>query len=430
MKVEFWGARGSIPSSYTGTTKYGGNTACVEIRTRSNDLIILDSGSGIRRLGARIVKGGALDLLEESVEFIVEGVMKELDLVKSDGLQALEGTKPYKQEIHLFLSHNHWDHIQGFPFFIPAYIPGYKIHIYSLLKADHRLFDIFDGQMGLTYFPVSLKDMKSEIIFHEITEETIRINDTLVTSRYLHHPQGCLGYRVTCGEMSVVYATDNEHPENGMNERLLELAENSDVLIYDSQYTPDEYPMKKYWGHSTYEEGIKIVNECGTKWFVMFHHDPEHDDVFVDRMVEDAKKLFPNTMAAYEGMTITDYPCEPTEMREDPVGEDGDAEKPVTFETIDNALVIKSAPTLLSLAQPDVHAKVGRSLEKGIRDFNIDCSGVIWKSRFGLIALADLTKILKQSKGHIRLTGMNTELAKAARFSRFDFVAKIEKPQT
>lgn len=428
MKIEFWGTRGSVPSAHRDTAKYGGNTACVEIRTRSNDLIILDAGTGIRRLGAKIMQTAEpMDVLEETVEFIVENVMNDLNLQKAEGLRALEGSSPYKKEMNIFLSHNHWDHIQGYPFFIPAYMPGYKLNIHSLLKADHRLKDIFDGQMSRTYFPVMLKDMGAERNFIEIVEDTIRINDTLVTSRHLNHPQGCLGYRVQCGEMVVTYCTDNEHPETGLNPNILELAENADVFIYDSQYTPEEYPMKKNWGHSTWKVGIQAALEAGAKWFVMFHHDPAHDDAFMDQMLAEAQKEFPNALAAYEGMTITDYPTEPTESPDEDTGEEDAALVEPSIQTSGNDILVRPGATLLALANPAFRARFGAAIDTGARNLIVDCSGLAYTSRHGFIALADLSGEAKKEKGvHLTLKNMSPSIERLARITRFDAVAKFE----
>lgn len=425
MKIKFYGTRGSIPSSSRSTLKYGGNTSCIEVRTRSNDLIVLDAGSGIRRLGVRILKeSDETSFMEKDVEFIVEEMVRDLVEERSEGLRALEGSKPYKKEINLFLSHYHWDHIQGFPFFVPAYIPGYTINIHGQLKADHRLKDVFEGQQSKTYFPVYLDVMQAKKNFNEIVEDTVVIGDTLVTSRPLNHPQGCLGYRITCGEMTVTYATDNEHPEDGsINPNILELAENADVLIYDCQYTPDEYEMKKYWGHSTWREGIRIAREAGVSKLILFHHDPEHDDEFIGGMERKAREEFPNLLAAYEGLEITDFPCEPTEMP----GTGGDAAAAAAaVEPRDGAAMVRIGDNLRSLEADGFRDAFEAAIENGARKVTFDCAGAAGASRHGLIALADAVNLAQRRGADITISGAAGRLYSLLKTARFDIVSKLE----
>ena len=426
MKLKFYGARGSIPSSRPSTRKFGGNTACIEVRTRSNDLIILDAGSGIRRLGVTIMQDSdEKNLLEKNVEFLVEGLVQEMNMERSEGLRALEGSKPYKKEIHLFLTHYHWDHIQGFPFFLPAFIPGYTLNVYGHLKSDHRLMDVFEGQQSKTYFPVYLDVMQAEKNFYEIAEDTIQIGDTLVTSRHINHPQGCLGYRICCGEMVVTYATDNEHPEDGsMDPAVLELAENSDIFIYDCQYTPEEYPMKKNWGHSTWEQGVRIAREAGVKKFVLFHHDPERNDEAIARMEAEAREQFPNTMAAYEGLELVDFPCEPTEMPEiDPEAPQGESQLAISGHT----LLAGSGPALASLSRAPFRDDLSRALTNGVDNFRLDCSGVQTANRKDLMVLADLVDELNRRRIPVTLHGYNDALEHLLKITRFNITTKMKK---
>ena len=426
MKIKFYGARGSIPSPSRSTIKYGANTSCIEVRTRSNDIIILDAGTGIRRLGVQIIKDSdETTLMEKNVEFIVEEMVRDLVEERSEGLRALEGSKPYKKDIHLFLSHFHWDHIQGFPFFVPAYIPGYNINIYGQLKADHRLRDVFDGQQSKTYFPVYLDVMQAQKNFHEIVEDTIVIGDTLVTSRGLAHPQGCLGYRITCGEMTVAYATDNEHPEDGsINPNILELAENADIFIYDCQYTPDEYEMKKYWGHSTWREGIRIAREAGASKLILFHHDPEHDDEFIGDMERKARDEFPNLLAAYEGLEITDFPCEPTEMPEAGTGDEAAGDAGV--ESGDGAALVRIGENLRALESETFRTALAAALDNGARKVAFDCSQATSAARHGLIALADAVDLARRRGADVALSGAAERLHYLLKMARFDIISKIE----
>ena len=428
MKIEFHGTRGSIPTPSRRTQKFGGNTACIEVRTRSNDLIVLDAGTGIRRLGVNILQGdqAAIELMQ-AVEFTLESLAMDEHLERSEGLRALEGSKPYKKEIHLFLSHFHWDHIQGWPFFVPAYVPLFNISIYGHLKADHRLFDVINGQQNLTYFPVYLDIMQSKKNFIELAEDTVCVGDTTVTSRFLNHPQGCLGYRITSGEMTVAYCTDNEHPADGsINPNVLELADGADIFIYDTQYTPEEYKTKPGWGHSTYEEGVRIAREAGAGKLVLWHHDPEHDDKFMEDLERKARDLFPNTMAAYEGLVITDFPCEPTES---PAGDEAEATAAAQapdMHITPAAAVINPGATFLSLADPGFLARFGKALDQGLPPVDFDCAAVDFTSRHGLSALADLTGALQRRGVPISFSSMPDPVARMLHHTRFNLIASMQ----
>jgi phosphoribosyl 1,2-cyclic phosphodiesterase len=289
MKIKFWGVRGSIPSPGPSTVKYGGNTTCVEVASEKRT-IVFDAGSGIRPLGNELIKAGKLRL-------------------------------------HLFLSHVHWDHIQGFPFFVPALRPGNDIHIYGSEKADASLGEILAGQMEGPHFPVSIGQMGSKIHFHDIKDgATIQIKNrqhvlATVQNVRLNHPNGVVGYRLTEKKTgnTVVFATDTEHYDSGIDTGLVKLARNADLFIYDGQYTPKEYiggnglPSHKSWGHSTWMEGIKIADQAGVKRIIITHHDPMHSDAFIDKIAVQAKEYLKNRKTgqkrlkidwAYEGMTI------------------------------------------------------------------------------------------------------------------------------
>ncbi|RME85052.1 MAG: STAS domain-containing protein, partial [Planctomycetota bacterium] len=194
--------------------------------------------------------------------------------------------------------------IQGFPFFFFFFLPGNHFQFYGQFKMGGRLEESLRGQMEHAYFPVRLSDMQSTLEFHEILEETVEVGSSLVTSRYLNHPQGCFGYRIENRDGVVAYCTDTEHYEGKLDEKVLELAMDADILIYDCQYTDEEYPQKKGWGHSTWREGVKICEEAGVSQLVMFHHDPLHDDDFIFKMEKDAQTVFPNTIAASRDMVL------------------------------------------------------------------------------------------------------------------------------
>jgi phosphoribosyl 1,2-cyclic phosphodiesterase len=271
--------------------RYGGNTSCVELRA-GNHLIVFDAGTGIRDLGNHLIK-----------EF------------KSQPLT-----------IHVFISHTHWDHIQGFPFFLPAYEAQNTIRVYGPPGRDKSLDKILKIQMDSDYFPVELGSMSPNISVHEMRDD-VTIGELSVKQFYLNHPAMCLAYRVSDGRRSVVYATDNE-PYQGtlsaaterslqpsdfptyLDEKFVEFISQADLYIGEAQYTAEEYKEKKGWGHSPLESVVRFAVQANVKSFALYHHDPLHDDDFVDGMVQDARqliKLFGGTtecVGAKEGTEI------------------------------------------------------------------------------------------------------------------------------
>jgi phosphoribosyl 1,2-cyclic phosphodiesterase len=269
--VRFWGVRGSIANGGAEFAGVGGNTSCVEVRA-GNELIILDSGTGVRALGQTL---GA----DTRATFL--------------------------------FSHLHWDHIQGFPFFTPAYVPGNTFTLYGPGESGADLLAAMTRQMQPPNFPVTLKAMGAQLDFRTVKPGAeFEVGPARVRVAALNHPQGCLGYRISVGGTSVVYATDTEHPAPGViDPGVLDLARGADLLIYDSQYTDDEYegrcgPPRKGWGHSTIREACGLAEAAGVKRLALFHHDPSHDDRFVERKVGEARGWFPNVGAAREGMTV------------------------------------------------------------------------------------------------------------------------------
>ncbi|MBI4865286.1 MAG: STAS domain-containing protein [Candidatus Riflebacteria bacterium] len=263
MRIKFWGTRGSIPTPEPNMIKYGGDTACVEVRV-GKDVIILDAGTGLRKMGASLLTD-----------------------TEWDG------------KAHLLLSHTHWDHIQGFPVFAPIFQPGSELKIYGAFRADFRLDECLEGQMSNLYFPVKFRELPSKISFTEMIEETLQIGGARVSARALNHPQGSFGYRIDDGKNVVVYATDTEPLGDQPNTNLLELASGADILILDAQFTPEEYARsKKGWGHSTWKDCVAVATEAQAKTLILFHHDPYHDDDMIDSLVLEARNFFPNTMGA------------------------------------------------------------------------------------------------------------------------------------
>ncbi|MBX3228979.1 MAG: MBL fold metallo-hydrolase [Labilithrix sp.] len=277
MRITFWGVRGSIPSPGPDTVGVGGNTSCVEVRAGSA-FLVFDGGTGLRLLGKR--------------------ALKEMPFTA-----------------HIFFSHVHWDHIQGFPFFDPAFVPGNVIHLYGGNNVSRTLEETLAGQMDHPSFPVHLTEMGAEMHFHSVDgRKGIEVDagggtKALVRAAPGNHPNGVWAYRVDYNGKSVMYATDTEHYAV-VDHKLLKLAQGSDVLIYDSQYLPEEYSganggmPKLGWGHSTYEEAVKLAKAANVKQLVLYHHDPTQNDAAVAEKEKRARALFPDCQAAREGLVI------------------------------------------------------------------------------------------------------------------------------
>ncbi len=296
MKLKFWGTRGSIPTPGKGTVRYGGNTPCVEVRLRDNRLVILDAGTGVRELGEALMARG------ESVN------------------------------AHVLISHPHWDHIQGFPFFKPAFISGNELTILGAQSKDVTLRQMVADQMNQVYFPVQLNELKAKINFRPLREGTTPIFDAELASIYVNHPAFALGYRLDAGGHSLVYISDNEpfdrevarslknvekvitdkyaEGKGDPNQRIFDFARGADVLIHDATYTPEEYVNRVGWGHSHYLFTLKVAAEAQVKKLVLFHHDPSHNDDKIDEIVETCKKEIKtrnykfDCIAAEEGMEL------------------------------------------------------------------------------------------------------------------------------
>jgi len=258
FKVKFWGTRGSIATPGQATLRYGGNTSCTEVRCGDN-VLLLDCGTGAREAGIAL-----------SREFRGEPL-----------------------HVHLFVGHTHWDHIQGFPFFMPVYMPGNKFSIYSLRGSDKSLEKVFTGQMDSSYFPVDLTDMQSQLQFIELAGP-VEIGDAKVSHIYLNHPGLAIGFRIDYGGKSVVYLSDHEpywrlSGDNDHNRKLDreidEFAVGADFYIREAQYTEDEYAGKRGWGHGTWKDAVESAHAAKVHRLSIFHHDPMHDDEAVDRIV-------------------------------------------------------------------------------------------------------------------------------------------------
>jgi phosphoribosyl 1,2-cyclic phosphodiesterase/DNA-binding response OmpR family regulator len=285
MRITFWGTRGSIAKPGPTTLRYGGNTSCVEILSRSGTRIVVDCGTGGHDLGQR--------------------------LLASQG-NTTRG--------HILISHSHWDHIQGIPFFAPLFSPGNEWDIYGPKGLAQGIQNTLAGQMEHTYFPITLAQFAATIRFHDLVEGGFSIDDVRISARYLNHPALTLGYRFEVDGASLVYCCDHEPysaalgsgeaPIEGGDQRHSDFVRGADLVIHDAQYTASEYPARVGWGHSSGEYAERICRDAGVKKLALTHHDPLRDDDAIDRIVEAARRRLADqgssleVLAAAEGMTL------------------------------------------------------------------------------------------------------------------------------
>ena len=275
IRVKFYGTRGSTPICGPTYYQFGGNTTCIQMTDMElNRTAIIDAGTGIRALGK--------DILADEAN---------------------------RDNIIIVFTHFHWDHIQGFPFFAPAYDNTRKIYMLVLGKGRkmRNLRDIFAMQMQHVYFPVQLGSMGADFEFLQVdkTNETFEIagDEISITANRHQHPGGAYGYRFERKGKSIVVCTDIEHGDE-VDTNVVALARNADLLIHDAQYTTEEYETKRGWGHSTYDQAIQVAEMAGAKQLVLTHHDPEHDDDFLIAMEKTCRDSFSNCVFAREGMEI------------------------------------------------------------------------------------------------------------------------------
>jgi phosphoribosyl 1,2-cyclic phosphodiesterase len=270
IRVKIWGCRGSIACPTPTHLKYGGNTTSLQIEV-GGQTFLLDCGTGIRNLGQQMVKNNDV------------------------------------MHCHLLLTHTHWDHINGFPFFAPAFDPNRKLVIMAGHLMDKGgIKNIFEAQMEQPVFPIPLEAMQSKMEFVDFQAgEGLDIgisSKVKVSTAPLNHPNDATGYRFDYNGKSMCLITDTEHIPGEPNENILKLIEGADLVIYDSTYTEKEFIIKVGWGHSTWEEGIKLCKMAGVKRLGIFHHDPEHDDVFMDQVAEDSSRAWDGAFVIQEGM--------------------------------------------------------------------------------------------------------------------------------
>jgi len=269
FKIKFWGVRGSIATPSPRHIAFGGNTSCIEV-AMGGERVILDAGTGIRNLGHWFLK-------------------KE------------------QKKAHLLLSHTHWDHINGFPFFSPAFRKDRHFTIMAGHLIDKQgIKAVLSGQMANPTFPVPLEVMGSKMDFEDFRAgDKFTLGRSIkVTTSPLNHPDGATAYRFDYRGKSMCYVTDTEHVIGKPDQRILSLIEGADVVVYDSTYTDEEFTGKMGWGHSTWQEGVRLCRAANVRMLIIFHHDPDHEDLFMERLESEARQMWPNALVARENMRI------------------------------------------------------------------------------------------------------------------------------
>lgn len=269
FKVKFWGVRGSIACPGANHIQYGGNTSCIEVSC-GGERLILDAGTGMRNLGHWLMR---------------------------------KNTK----HATILMSHTHWDHISGFPFFAPAFKEDYSFDVMAGHLGDGlSIKDVFSGQMTHPFFPVPLEVMNAKMNYHDFKAgDSIDLSSRIhIKTAPLNHPDGATGYRIEHRGHSVCYVTDTEHVVGKPDENVLALIEGADLVIYDSTYTDKEFESKIGWGHSTWQEGVRLCKAANVKSLAIFHHDPDHEDRFLDQLEADARTLWSGAFLARENARL------------------------------------------------------------------------------------------------------------------------------
>jgi phosphoribosyl 1,2-cyclic phosphodiesterase len=292
MRLRFWGTRGSIAAPGPGTNRFGGNTSCIELTTGAGARLILDCGTGARMLGNEMI-ANANGAISASI----------------------------------LLTHTHWDHIQGFPFFAPLFAPGNHFDVYGPEGCHLSLHDVLSGQMEHHYFPVELDQLAARITYKDLVEGNHQIAGLKIAAQRMNHPSPTLGYRIEAPGATVCYLSDHEpYSENVWREgaepgrfesildpgdrRHAEYMRGADVLVHEAQYTPEEYPAKRHWGHSTFAYVVELAAVAGVRRLFLTHHDPSHDDAVVAEIEQRARRLARDLKSnlevscAYEGCEV------------------------------------------------------------------------------------------------------------------------------
>jgi phosphoribosyl 1,2-cyclic phosphodiesterase len=281
LTVTFHGVRGSTPCDGEHLARYGGNTSCVALEREGEQPIVFDLGTGLRNYGTQ--------------------------LIEEDRAQGFQGT--------MLLSHLHWDHVQGLPFFVPLHIPGNVVDVYGPRQQDGPLGEVFEGMMRPPYFPIRPDQLEGAVMFQDAGDDDFAVHDAKVRSRWIRHVGPTLGYRVDWHGVTVAYLSDHGQgcgvgqSDDFIPDEVLELCDGVDLLIHDAQHTPAEFEMKRHWGHCTVDYALHVAKESGAHTVALFHHDPAHGDDEVDRLEREAQDRSAandgaEVVAAAEGMVL------------------------------------------------------------------------------------------------------------------------------
>tara|TARA_B100001996_G_scaffold380958_1_gene369433 strand:+ start:442 stop:1290 length:849 start_codon:yes stop_codon:yes gene_type:complete len=271
--IKFWGVRGSNPTPDKDKMQFGGDTSCVEIRTENNELIILDMGTGLRNLGKKIIEDNT-----------------------------------YPNEINIFLSHYHWDHIMGFFYFAPLYDSKFTINIHGY-NAKTPMEDLSNALINKSFWPVDEEEYKAKINFIELDKTTnepklVKLNETAIYYSIHPHPNGANSFKIETNNKKIVYITDCEHPEGKLNPNVVRISNESDILIHDSHYTIRDLINHKGWGHSSWKQAVDVSITSNTKKLILFHYSPDYNDEQINEIEKNAQKKFVNTIASYQELLI------------------------------------------------------------------------------------------------------------------------------
>lgn len=268
LTIEFWGVRGSIPTAEEDKLNVGGNTPCVAVWYGREPPVIIDGGTGLRLLGSHLASRDSVPL-----------------------------------KASLFFSHFHWDHIQGLPFFEPLYSEHTELNLYSGVGAE-TFKEILEGQMSRPYFPVPMSAARARCEYGHVSREGCRVGSLKLHPVHLHHPGDATGYRIDSPAGSLIYISDHEHGVARIDDAIVEQAAGADLAIYDSHFTPDEYPHFRHWGHSTWLEATRLANRAKVNQLVLFHHKPSRTDEELSVILEEAQREFAGTLLARENRPI------------------------------------------------------------------------------------------------------------------------------
>jgi phosphoribosyl 1,2-cyclic phosphodiesterase len=287
VTVTFHGVRGSTPCCGEHLARYGGNTSCVAVETEGQAPVLFDLGTGLRNYGLALAERGEAEAFRGSV----------------------------------LLSHLHWDHVQGLPFFVPLHCADALVDVYGPRQSDGPLGEVFGDMMRPPYFPIRPTELGGTVAFHDVDEDHFPVGTAKVQSRWIRHVGPTLGYRLDWNGVSIAYLSDhgqgcgglrgmsNPRTDEFIPDEVLELCDGVDLLIHDAQHTPVEFEQKRHWGHCTVQYALHVAKEAGAQRLSLFHHDPAHSDDMIDRLVRDAQDIaacigVPEVLAASEGMTL------------------------------------------------------------------------------------------------------------------------------